>query len=56
VCGNLPGANRPNSLSSAPITPELPDPIQDPRADPVLAKQVAGGKAGLITLQSEEPE
>ncbi|HOI13027.1 MAG TPA: hypothetical protein PLG75_04180 [Methanoculleus sp.] len=38
------------------IAQELPDRIPDPRAEPVRAKQVAGDKARLITLQNEETE
>ncbi|HOI12379.1 MAG TPA: hypothetical protein PLG75_00895 [Methanoculleus sp.] len=36
------------------ITQELPDRIPDPRAEPVRAKKVAGGKAGLITPHNKE--
>ncbi len=38
------------------ITQELPGHTPDPRKKPVRAKQVAGGKARLITLQNEETE
>jgi len=70
VCGNLPGADRPDRAlpgtdhTDPPaqeqpmkeITQELPGHIPDPRAEPVRETWSAGGKARLITLQNEETE